>query len=188
MSRAGLTASAIVEATATEHTIAVLLKFAFDSGDLNLWTGLGDVTWNGDVYTGASDLLGIEALTETKQVEARGVKFALSGIPSSIISTALGQNYQGRSAKMWLAFLVSDSIVADPYLLFNGRMDVMTIEDLGDTATIAVSAENVLVDLERPAKRRYQPEDQEADYPGDKGFEFVAGLQVKDFPFGVRSS
>ena len=32
--------------------------------------------------------------------------------------------------------------------MFDGRMDVMTIEDAGDTASISLSAESRLIDLE----------------------------------------
>ena len=40
-------------------------------------------------------------------------------------------------------------------------------------ATISVSAESRLAAWDRPNVRRYNHEDQQIDYPGDKFFEFV---------------
>ncbi len=31
----------------------VLAKAEFDSGDVNLWSGYGNIIWNGDTYLGA---------------------------------------------------------------------------------------------------------------------------------------
>ena len=63
-------------------------------------------------------------------------------------------------------------------------MDVMTIEDAGATATINVSAESRLIDLDRSRTRRFTSEDQKIDYPNDKGLEMVASLQDKQITWG----
>jgi hypothetical protein len=74
--------------------------------------------------------------------------------------------------------------VADPVLQFEGRLDVPAIEDGEDTATIAISYESELIDLERARERRYTPEDQAIDYPGDLGFAYVAALQDAQITWG----
>jgi hypothetical protein len=63
-------------------------------------------------------------------------------------------------------------------------MDVMGIEDSGDTANINVTAESRLIDLERSRERRYTSEDQKINYPNDKGLEFIADLQDKELVWG----
>ena len=68
-------------------------------------------------------------------------------------------------------------MVADPYLVFDGRMDVMTIDDSGSTATVSLSVESRLIDLERPRLRRYTPEDQKTNFPNDTGMDFVPTIQ-----------
>ena len=80
---------------------------------------------------------------------------------------------------MWLAFFdASGALIADPVQVFSGRVDVMQITDAGETADIKLTAENRLVDFERPQETRYYTDqDQQREYPGDKGFEFVTAIQ-----------
>jgi hypothetical protein len=60
----------------------------------------------------------------------------------------------------------------------------MNIEENVETASISVTAENVLVKLERPVIRRLTNEDQKSRFPSDRGLEFVASLQDKEIFWG----
>ena len=77
-----------------------------------------------------------------------------------------------------------DRVISDPYTIFDGFMDVMKVEDSGDTATVGVSSESQLISLERPLVKRYTPEDQAITYPNDKGLEYVAGIQDDEIIWG----
>jgi len=89
---------------------------------------LGDLTWSGDTYLGAGELGSISEVKETLELEATGLKFSISGVPSAHISTALSEDYQNRFAKLWLGFFNSSGvIIANPFQIFKGRMDVMEI-------------------------------------------------------------
>lgn len=175
----------------TADTVAAVLLFSaeFDEGDVNFWSGYGDITWNSITFTGAGDLGTMSEIEETDAIQANGIAFQLSGIPSSLVSAALSYAYQGRPVKLWLAptDLSTGAIIADPFLSFSGKMDTMTIEEGADTATITLTAESDLVDLNRPRERRYTHEDQIAEYPGDLGLEYVAGLIDKEISWGVPS-
>jgi hypothetical protein len=160
------------------------IKLNFDSGSLKLWTGYGDITVDSETYTGGGQFLGISSVEETVEVAARGVTMSLNGIDASLITLALTENYQTRSAKVFLGVISSGAVVADPYLVFDGRMDVMTIDDGGETATISMTAESRLIDLERPKLRRYTSEDQKLNHPDDIGLDFVASLQEKEIAWG----
>ena len=82
---------------------------------------------------------------------------------------------------MWCGALdANDNIIGDPFAQFKGILDVMTPGDDGLTATLSVTAINDLAKLERPRLRRYTDEDQELDYPNDRFFDHVAGLQQKE--------
>lgn len=70
-----------------------------------------------------------------------------------------------------------ESIIADPYLLFSGIMDTMEINDDGTTATIKVNAENVIYRLTQTKERDYTSADQQINYPGDTGLDFIPALQ-----------
>lgn len=184
----------ITTAVQTEFDADVLRPFyavelAFDSGTSRIWSGYGDITFGGNTYSGVGTLGAISRIEETQEIASTGVRFGLSGIPSDILSVALSEPYQGRSAKIYLGvFDANYGVIADPFLCFDGRMDVMAINDDGDTSTITVTAEHRLIDLERPRLRRYTSEDQKALYSGDKGFDFVADLQDKTIAWGSGDS
>ena len=58
-------------------------------------------------------------------------------------------------------------------------MDVMTIEDSGDTCMINISVESRLIILDRVVPLRYTQETQNSRYPGDTFFSTVTSLQDK---------
>ena len=161
------------------------VKLNFDSGALRLWTGYGQITVASETYTGGGELLSISPVQETVEVAARGASVSLNGIDASLITYALTENYQTRSAKIFLGFLSSGSVVSDPYLAFDGRMDVLNIDDTGETANITLTAESRLIDLERARLRRYTSDDQKLRHPNDTGLDFVASLQEKEIGWGT---
>jgi len=153
-------------------------EFLFDGGAIRLWAGYGNLTLNGENYVGAGTLLGVSDYAETAAVEAQGLTFTLSGIQSTILSLALQEPYQGRVCNLYLgAFDPAGALVGAPYLLFSGLMDTMSIEEAGETCSVTVAAESRMVLLTRAKERRYTDEDQRAEYPDDKGFQYVAALQ-----------
>jgi hypothetical protein len=168
----------LAEIAAADVRAGVLAEIEFASGTVRAWTGVGILQWNGYDWTGVGHLGGISPIEETSEVRAAGVALSLSGIPSALVASALGDAERGRPVTVWLAFFDDDwAIVADPYQAFSGRVDVPVIDEGGETATITIQAESRLIDLERPRTRRYTDEDQQDAFPGDRGFEFVTSLQ-----------
>lgn len=169
--------------------VPVLLIVAeFDSETLRFWNGVGDFVFAGDTYTGAGILLKVSDITETQNIEARGATFELSGIPSSLISVALSEEYQGRRITQTFAPLDTNGVpVADTFTFFSGKADVMTIEDGGQFATIRMTAESDLIVLSRVSERRRTPEDQKLKYPSDTFFDLVVSLQGKDIVWGKNA-
>lgn len=164
----------------------LLAKIATTGGDVRAWSGVGDLTFNSEVYSGTGTFGGVSPTQETADLQANGTTFSLSGVPSSMISIALGQIRQGMNAQLWFGALdlTTGALIADPYELFTGFTDVPSIEESAETCIISITAENRLIDLERARSRRYTKEDQEIDYPGDLGFDFVPALQDKEIIWG----
>lgn len=162
-----------------------LVQCAFDSGNLNLWSGIGDLTVDSVDYVGAGSLLGIGEITETSELSANGVTVTLSGVTSPLIEKARDEDYQGRELKVLLGAMdASNGVISDPIVVFSGFMDTMTINEGGETATIQVTVENRLIEFEKTRVRRYTAEDQKIDYPNDKGLEFVAEMAEKEIIWG----
>jgi hypothetical protein len=180
-----LTAGMVTEATKSGSSVIepiIFWKGAFDEADLNIWSGVGDLVWDGDTYTGAGDMIEIDEARETMSLRANGMTFGLNGLDEAIIATVMLSEYQGRICRVWLGAFSGGSIVSDPVPIFVGFFDVMQVIDQpdADTASIRITAESRLIALERPNKRRWTPEDQKAIYPGDTFFDYVAQLQDKE--------
>jgi hypothetical protein len=164
----------------------MFVQLDFDSGTVRVTNLAFDIVWNGNTWLGAAYVGSIDAIVENETIQANGLSFTLSGIPSALIATALGEQYQGRKAQVWLGAISAAALVADPVLVFSGRMDVMNIS-LGSTATIKVNAESRLADFERPRIRRYNDADQRALYPSDPSFQYVPQMINKSLYWGVAN-
>ena len=168
---------------------AYFVRMIFDSGEspnvLNIWNGIGDLSYGGNTYTGTGDLLSISQITETADIQASGINVSLAGVKSSLIVIAKDHEYQGRPLTVSLgAFDASGSLIADPVIVFSGFMDTMTISESGQYSTISIAVENKLISFERSKVRRYTAEDQKIDHPTDKGFEFVTAIVQKEIIWG----
>lgn len=177
--------------TATSNALAagqvravVFVEMDFPSGFLRMNNSAQDMAWNSLTWLGVGRVGSIDTIGEGATLEARGLRFSISGVDPANIAVALGQQYQSRSCKVWFAALNEDySVVADPVMVFNGRMDTMDIE-LGRTASITVSAESRLADWDRARVRRYNSADQAITDATDKGFEFVPQMVEKNLRWG----
>ena len=166
-------AASIITAMAQGTFVPLLLvEFEFDSGDLNIWNGIGELTVSSTTYTGAGDLLSISQAEETSQVISRGMDIILSGIPSSLVALAIAEPFQGRSCVVKIGFEGSE----DTAVLFSGLLDQMNIDESSSTSVITVNVENELAALDRIVPRLYSDHSHQSRFPGDKAFEFVTAV------------
>lgn len=164
----------------------ILLAFLdFETEETRLWSGVGDLNWDDQTWKGIGDFGRVSSLEETVELKAVGMSLQLSGVKTENIADVAAEPIQGRRAQLWLGFLDEDfTLIADPVMIFDGRMDTVEIADGGATAVITMAVENRLRDLERARTRRYTDADQQARFPGDRGLEFVPSLQELDIPWG----
>lgn len=165
----------------------VFVEVAFSSGYLSLHTGYGDLTFNGSTYTGAGGLLGISEVEEDTDTCSHGCRFSLNGLDAGMTAAFLQEQYQGRPVRAWLAFFNADgsqTLLADPYEFFTGRLDTASMSVDGDSAALEASAESELIDLRRSREQRYTHVNMTRLNPTDKGFEFVEGIQNRAILWG----
>ena len=173
------------ELNATELKPFYAIELLFDSGDLRFWTGYDEIEANGETWTGSGLVIGLSGTNEPSDLSANGLNITFSSLDSSIIAVLLGENYRGRSAKVYLGALdATNQPVSDMYQIFAGRMDIMTLQENGDIATIQISVENVLIDLERARPIRLTAEDQLNRHSGDNSLSGVAKLQDRQISWG----
>ena len=160
------------------------IDIMFQSGPLYIWSGYGDLVSGDKTYLGAGQLLSVSSVGETTELEAKGATLSISGIPSSFLSLALTEPYQGRTCNIYFGL----SNIGEFIEVFSGELDQMNIMEAADTATISVTAENALIKLERPVVRRFTDSDQKSRFPTDKGLEFIASLQDKEIFWGRKGT
>ena len=156
------------------------------AGALRVWSGYGDLAWNGQTWIGTGNLGSASEVQETVEIYAVGLEFRFVGAPAALISVCLSTAQQGLPAALYQGFFDKDTgaVVQNPALVWEGLVDVPSINDSAESASIVISAENRLVKLEQAPNRRYTHEDQQRDYPGDKGFEYVPIVQDGVVSFG----
>jgi|TARA_R110000782_G_scaffold25704_2_gene66543 hypothetical protein len=169
------------------------VELEFSDGTLRMWNGYGDITMtaggSSKTFTGAGDLLGISEIEESDILSMSGVTLTLSGIKSSLISTALSAQYTNRNGAIYLGlFDTSANVIADVYTLFKGKMDVLNISEGQQTTMIQLKLESRLVSFEKASNRMYTLEDQKVDYSNDLGFEFIPDLQDKEIIWGKATN
>jgi len=162
------------------------VEMDFDSAPVRFWTGYGDRTIGGETYLGTGNLLSIGGLEEVNDLSAKRITLQLSGVPASLVSLALQEPYQNRDCKIYFGAndITDPTEVFSVIEVFSGLMDVMTIEDSGDTSTISLTVESKLVRLEKASNWRYTQGSHQSRYSSDTFFAYVADLQDRDIVWG----
>ncbi|MBB5691906.1 hypothetical protein GXW77_16480 [Roseomonas alkaliterrae] len=173
-----LSPHAASSATSPVAAPVVLVELDFASGPFRAWTGLGQLNWAGKVFEGVGSIGAVGEVEETVELRAVRLTLALSPVPQEVVDIALAErSFRLRPARLWGALLDAEgAFVADPFPLWAGLMDTMEVTD-GAEPRVALTCESRLVDLERAEVRRYTDADQQAEYPGDRLFEYVPALQ-----------
>lgn len=138
-------------------------------------------------YLGVGNLASIAPVVETSALQANGLALGLSGVPSDVLAESLGFCRQGLPVRILFGLIDSTgAIIADPTLLFSGRMDTVSVDEGADTALITITAESRIIDMQKPRIRRYTDDDQQRTNPGDLGFEFVPMIQDWNGSWGLH--
>lgn len=172
-----LTAALLAEFQAKNLRPAIFVQIQFTSGISYIWSGVGSVQWNGQTWLGVGAFGNISAIEESSNIQANGVTLSLSGIDSTLIAKALNELRQNYPVQMWFGAIDGGNVVADPWNCFSGRIDVPTVDEGAQTSTISINVESRLIDLQRSRERRYTDQDQQGEFPGDLGFQYVPALQ-----------
>ena len=173
--------------TSPEIYPAIFVEANFETGPVYLWSGFGSIVWGGNTWTGIGSMGSISTISEGTAVEARGVVLKLSGIDPVLLPAVLGEFLLGAPAIAYLGLFspgTPTSLIANPIVIFSGRMDQPALEIGGQTASIAIACEGLLVEMNTAVDRRYTPDDQQRDWPGDLGMNFVYGIQELNIYFG----
>ena len=177
MSR-GLSSGMLGAIASKQVSPIVFVQISFASGTVYLWSGIGPISWNSQIWTGVGKLGKISAIAETATGTAKGVTLTLSGIPADLLSDVLQEFQAQYMAFIWVGYLDSSgNIIVSPEMRWAGKTDVAKLSEGGETSSLTITVESKLVDLGRARERHWTHQDQQIDYPNDNGFLYVNGIQ-----------
>jgi hypothetical protein len=169
----------------THVRVAVFIELDLPDGFLRLSNSTANRVWNGHTWLGGGNFTAIQPIEEGVNPQSAALNIVISGIDNTYVQAIMEDHYQGRSAKIWVAPLdTNEQVIANPILVFQGRMDEPSIT-MGATADITISLENRWADWDRPRLRRYNDSDQQLEYPGDLGFQFVEQMETMELSWGT---
>lgn len=160
-----------------------MVEINWPTGPLYVWSGYGNLSWNSKIWQGLGHLGTISAIEESADQTANGMTYALKGPFSSVLSSANRNDVRGKVVALYFGLFNSSGFISPPYLAHYGFIDYVTISDTGEEATITLTVESEQID-NRSGARRYTHEDQQLDYPGDLGFEYVTKEASKEIKWG----
>ena len=184
MADRGATEDVVTELGKTKNQPIHLVEVIFDTTPIYITDAWREVIWDGQPYSALGHFINFSDIEETSELQVANITVQLSGVDQSAVSAVLSENYIDRPLRIYKAFLDDDlAIIADPILIFEGRMDSPVINENPDdgTCTVQVSASSAWVDFERLSGRHTNHEEQQIFFPGDKGFEFVSSVAADIF-------
>ena len=131
----------------------------------------------------------IKAIDETSDVKAVGCEITLSGTITQLVSYTLTSARLKNRGKIWLGLLdENNALIADPYLIFSGKLDFPKIDITETEMTVTLAYESDLRGLERANEFRFTDQSQKELFAGDKGFAYVASVEKWDGYWGKPES
>lgn len=188
--------------TATEAQVVrpvALVELHFDSptGTIRLHNGLGDITandWAGvsQTFQGVGDLGQIDEVEENQQISPHKLAFTLSGLDTALASEVLTGDTVLRPVYVQIGYLSDDfsTLLDDPHKLWKGQineLDFVAPSTSGDQTTIRIVAESFLISMKRANGRLFNSADQQSEFAGDIGFEYLPDVEDIKLVWGGRT-
>jgi hypothetical protein len=190
MSR-GLT-SAVTTELATKNINAIhLVNISLAGNNLafteNSFPLTSSVSGSSTTYLSSGVLLDASNVTESQGVNVSRFSLTLTGVDQTYIALALQNNIIHDEVKIFRAFLnSSNSIIADPFLLYHGFINSFQIVDNNNTATIKFDLESYFANAGQVNGRITNDSTQQRFFANDKGFEYSDQI-IKDLKWGNQS-
>ena len=166
-----------------------LVKLILDEGSHYLSDCYIPITYDGNEYLPTGSFLNFSDIIESNETNIEQIGISLSGIDQTFNNIFLTVDYIDREIEIYKAFLdTNDSLVSDPLLIFNGRLNNPTIKEDVDagTSTLSFTASSLFVDFDKINSRFTNNESQQSFFAGDTGFRF-SSVVVKELNWGMTT-
>lgn len=160
--------------------IALLAEIEHPDGAGRFWSGIGQLAWRGQTWTGSGMLGKITPIKQTSAIAVQEIQFQMSGVDAETASK-LNDNVRNLSGKAWLAGIWKREVVPDPYLILQSQLDYQQYDvDEDGNAVLTITARSGFYTLERNIDEAWTTEEQKKLYPNDTGLDLIPGLQNQD--------
>lgn len=164
----------------------LMVELEYALGPVRFCTGVGQVSWQGAIWTGAGHLARVSQIKSSADGSATGMAFGLAGMPLMYgdlnVAAYVDQfTRMGGYANCWIAHfnITTGVLLPEPKQLMRGKMDAPVINLARQTFEVTVSVETARARLQKRQGIRLTDETQRSFYPDDRGFEYIAALQNK---------
>ena len=135
-------------------------------------------------YTASDFIMGLSNFTEETDVTKTSLTLSLSGADLTFISTVLNENVVNDSVDIFRGFLNdSNALIADPFLLYRGKIESFEIQEGEKESTVALSIVSHWADFEKKNGRKTNNTSQQRFFSTDVGMDF-ASQTVQDIKWG----
>lgn len=183
MANRNATAAVLAELAAGQSSPCHLVEVYRDAGTTYLTDAFRSIAWEGNTYTAQGQLLAIEGLGETLDLQIGRVSVTLSGDDDDRVWVAavLSEEWVGRRLVVRKAFLDdAGAVILDPLPLFDGHIDDVDVTDElepnNGTTRVTVHAAPEFSDFTNRPGRHTSDAEQQKFFPGDKFFEHVSAM------------
>lgn len=162
--------------------VAALFEFEFLSGTQRFTDRQGYLSVDGHDWLGVGKLLSVSGLEQSRGMSAPQATFTLSGVDAFLLNVAANGSSEatGRPCCVYIQFLNANSEPLDQKIaIWPGIMDIVSLSASLGWQTISLTAETLFVDRIRAPWGLQTDTDQQARWPGDRGFEFMSSLIFK---------
>jgi hypothetical protein len=154
------------------------VHFAFDSEDVRVWEGYGDIVVDGETWKGLGELGSIADSNFGVSDAATNVTYTLSGVSSRIVAAAKAQadEVRGRLVRLYGQFLDVETL--EPLdSLFAIRIDVMDVLSYSgggpSDRSVTLTAETIWTARNAASFAYFSNRDQDTRFAGDLGLDFL---------------
>lgn len=178
-----------VQAEVVKPTVRLGFLFALrTTPPILLWTGAAPLVWNGETFQPVGTFGGVAGISESESNMTNRFTCSLSGIPNAYVAALLSEKIRGLDVQVWLAFFTDAwALIPDP-VEFSGIAGNPVVTEIGDTSTISIEVSSPMVAFTQPLGTKWTDAEQQRRYPGDKFFEYVAGLSGKRLAWGTTEN
>lgn len=155
--------------------LAVLAQVETATGSKYFWSGAGTLVHDGQNWTGVGRLGRVSGAGETAEVRTTETRYELSGVPvNDDLDAFLNDPVRGLAARAWLAVMDENFAVLGTVQIDETVLDTAGVAIGEDgSAALTLTGTSAIFDFRKPVSAYITHEQQQADYPGDTGFDRI---------------